>query len=389
LIRKALLIAFLAACAAPASMLAGRESSEASRDGIDQLLQAAEKARDDNRVDDAIRLFRRILSEQPESEQALWYLGTLLHEKERYAEAREVLRQFVTIRPDAGPAWALLGLGEFQLREYPRALDHLQRGMALGMGDRKELVQAVFYDVVILLTRAERFDDSMDMLLKMLASGPRDPALIVPAGLAGLRLPFLPMELPPDRREMVSLAGQAVLAVQTQQYEEAESEFRRLMSAYPNEPGVHFLYGAYLVQLHPNDSVPEFERELEISPSHVLARIRLAEHLIAQRDFDRALALARQAIKLDPGRASAHMLAGEALLAAGNAGDGLKELETAREDDASVTRTHWDLLRAYAAAGRKEDAEREKPPAPRATRMRPDDPRWHSDFERARLLSCR
>jgi tetratricopeptide (TPR) repeat protein len=360
LIRKALLIAFLAACAAPASMLAGRESSEASRDGIDRLLQAAEKARDDNRVDDAIRLFRRILSEQPESEQALWYLGTLLHEKERYAEAREVLRQFVTIRPDAGPAWALLGLGEFQLREYPRALDHLQRGMALGMGDRKELVQAVFYDVVILLTRAERFDDSMDMLLKMLASGPRDPALIVPAGLAGLRLPFLPMELPPDRREMVSLAGQAVLAVQTQQYEEAESEFRRLMSAYPNEPGVHFLYGAYLVQLHPNDSVPEFERELEISPSHVLARIRLAEHLIAQRDFDRALALARQAIKLDPGRASAHMLAGEALLAAGNAGDGLKELETAREDDASVTRTHWDLLRAYAAAGRKEDAEREK-----------------------------
>jgi predicted Zn-dependent protease len=92
----------------------------------------------------------------------------------------------------------------------------------------------------------------------------------------------------------------------------------------------------------------------------VLARIRLAEHLIAQRDFDRALALARQAIKLDPKRASAHMLAGEALLAAGNAGDGLKELETAREDDPSVSRTHWDLLRAYAAAGRKEDAEREK-----------------------------
>jgi predicted Zn-dependent protease len=151
-----------------------------------------------------------------------------------------------------------------------------------------------------------------------------------------------------------------VLALQTQHYEEAESEFRRLVSAYPNQPGVHFLYGAYLTELHPDDSVPEFEHELEISPSHVLARIRLAEHLITQRDFDRALALARQAIKLDPKRASAHMLAGEALLAAGNAGDGLKELETAREDDPSVSRTHWDLLRAYAAAGRKEDAEREK-----------------------------
>lgn len=341
-------------------MLADQESSAASPRSLNQLLQAAEKARAENRVDDAIRLYQRALSKQPESEQALWYLGTLLYEKERYAESRDVLRQFVTIRLDAGPAYALLGLSEFQLREYPRALDHLQRAMALGMGDRKELVQTVFYDVAVMLTRAERFDDSLDMLLKMLASGPPDPALVEPAGLAGLRLPFLPTEIPPDRRELINLAGQAVLALQTQHYEEAESELRRLVSADPNEPGVHFLYGAYLMQLHPADSVPEFERELEISPSHVLARIRLAEHLITQRDFDRALALTQQAIKLDPKRASAHMLAGEALLATGNAGDGLKELEAARELDPSVNRIHWDLLRAYAAAGRKEDAAREK-----------------------------
>jgi tetratricopeptide (TPR) repeat protein len=354
LIRRVLLIVSVAACAA------GQQPSAESRRSLDQLLQAAGKARDENRVDEAIRLFRRALTEQPESEQALWYLGTLLYEKQQYPEAREVLRHFVTIRPDAGPAWAVLGLSEFRLRAYPRALDLLQRAMALGMGDRKDLVQAVFYDVAVLLTRAERFDDSMDMLLKMLASGPPDPALVEPAGLAGLRLPLLPTEVPPDRRDLVNLAGRAVLAVQTQHYEQAESEFKRLVSAYPNEPGVHFLYGAYLTQLHPAESVPEFERELQISPSHVLARIRLAEHLIAQRDFDRALALARQAIKLDPKRASAHMLAGEALLAAGNAADGLKELEAARDIDPGVSRTHWDLLRAYAAAGRKEDAEREK-----------------------------
>ena len=359
MIRKVLLIASLAASVVAASVLAGQETV-ASLPSFDQLVKAAETARDENRVDEAIQLFRRALSKQPESEKALWFLGTLHYEKEQYPEARDVLRQFVTIRPDAGPAWALLGLSEFQLRQYPRALDHLQRAMALGMGDRKELVQAVFYDVAVLLTRAERFDDSMDMLLKMLASGPPDSALVEPAGLAGLRLPLLPTEIPPDRRELVNSAGQAILAVQTQHYEQAETEFKQLVSKYPNEPGVHFLYGAYLMQLHPNDSVAEFERELQISPSHVLARIRLADHLITQRDFDHALALARQAIKLDPKRASAHMLAGEALLAAGKAGDGLKELETARDDDPSVNRIHWDLLRAYAAAGRKEDAEREK-----------------------------
>lgn len=358
--RTVLLVACLALCALPAKGAAAQKSSAAPRLSFDQLLEAAEKARDQNREDEAVALFRRAVSEQPESEQALWYLGTLLYEKEQYAETRDVLRQFVTIRRDAGPAWALLGMSEFQLREYSRALEHLQRAMAQGMGDRKEMVQSVFYDVAVLLTRSERCDDSLDMLLKMLASGAPDPALIEPAGLAGLRLPLLPTEIPPDRRELVDMAGRAVVAMQTQHYEEAESQFKRLVTAYPNEPGVHFLYGAYLVQLHPNEAMPEFKRELEISPSHVVARIRIADQLITQRDFDGALTLAQQAIKLEPKRASAHMLAGEALLGKGSATDGMKQLEIARTDDPTVSRVHWDLFRAYAAAGRKDDADREK-----------------------------
>jgi tetratricopeptide (TPR) repeat protein len=266
----------------------------------------------------------------------------------------------MTLHPEAGPGWALLGLSEFEARDYRRALDHLQRAMALGMGDRQELVQMVFVHVAALLNRFERYDDSLDMQLKMLASGAPQPELIEPAGLAGLRLPLLPSEIPDDRRELVEMAGRAVLAVQTQHYEEVELEFNKLLAAYPNEPGVHFLHGAYLMELHPDQAVPELERELEISPSHVLARVRLAQQLMTQGDFDRALALAQQAVKLEPQRASAHMMAGEALLAKGQSADGIKELETARADDPAVSRTHWDLLRAYAAAGRKEEADREK-----------------------------
>jgi tetratricopeptide (TPR) repeat protein len=341
-------------------MAVAEQASAVARPSFDQLFRAAEEARDEGRDDAAIGLFRRALSEAPESEQGLWFLGTLLYEKGQYPEARDVLRHFMTIRSDAGPGWALLGLSELQLREYPRALDHLQRAMAHGMGDRDDLVKSVFYSVVILLARFERYDDSMNMILTRLASGPPDSTLVEPAGLAGLRLPFLPAEIPPDRRELVNLAGKAVLALQRQGSEETESAFRQLVSAYPNEPGVHFLYGAYLMQLHPDQAVPEFERELEISPTHVLARVRLAEQRIAQRDFDAALTLTRQAIQLEPKRASPHMLAGEAYLAKGSSADGIKELETASDDDPSVSRTHWDLLRAYAAAGRKADADREK-----------------------------
>jgi predicted Zn-dependent protease len=178
--------------------------------------------------------------------------------------------------------------------------------------------------------------------------------------LAGLRLPLLPAEIPPDRRELVDLAGTAVMALQAERADEAESAFKRLIAAYPNEPGVHFLYGAYVARQHPDEAVPEFEREMQISPFHVLARVRLAEQFIARREFDRALEFARQAIQLDPKRASAHAFAGEALIGKGNAAEGIKELETAEAHDPTVSRVHWDLMRAYAAAGRKEEAKREQ-----------------------------
>ena len=327
---------------------------------FEQISRAADRAREQNRGDDAIRLYQQGLSRQPEWEQGLWYLATLLYEKEQYASARDVLRRFMTLRPDAGPGWALLGISEFQTREYSRALDHLQTAMSTGMGDRKDLIQSVFYFVAVSLTRLERYDDSMDMLLKMLASGSDQSLLIEPAVLAALRLPLLPAEIPPDRHELVRIAGRAVVAMQTEHYEDAEADFKQLEQSYPNEPGVHFLYGAYLMQLHPEDGVREMKRELQISPYHVLARIRLAEQYLSQQQPDQALVLAQEAMKLDPKRASAHMLAGEALVANGELADGIKSLETARDLDPLNSRIHWDLMRGYLSSGRTEDAKREK-----------------------------
>ena len=345
---------------APAPTVGGQAATTAPASSFQQLSHAADRAREENRDDDAVRLYKQALTKKPDWEQGLWYLATLLYEKEQYAAARNVLRQFMTLRPDAGPGWALLGISEFETREYSRALDHLQVAMTTGMGDRKDLIQSVFYYVVVLLTRLERYDDSMDMLLKMLASDSDSSLLIEPAGLAGLRLPLLPAEIPQDRRSMIQLAGKAVVAMQTQHYEDAEAGFKQLVADYPNEPGVHFLYGAYLMQLHPDDGIREMKRELEISPSHVLARVRLAEQYLAQQRPDEALVLAQEATKLEPKRASAHMLVGEALIAKGDLASGMKELETARDDDPLNSRVHWDLMRAYMTAGRTQDAKNEK-----------------------------
>lgn len=325
-----------------------------------QLAQAAETARNEGRNDDAIRFYQLGLKLKPQWEQGLWYLSTLFYDKERYSKARDLLRRFVTVRPDAGPGWALLGMSEFQTREYDRSLDHLQRGTTLGLDGRKEMAQSVFYFVAVLLTRSEQYDESMDLLFQMVAAGHTESELVEPAGLAALRMPLLPAEVPSDRSDLVRTAGRAAFALQAQHQDDAENMLKGMVATYPNEPGVHFLYGAYLMNVRPEEGVREMRRELEVSPSHVPARLRISEYYIKEQQLDQARSLAEEAVKLEPDRASGHMVLGEVFLAQGNSGDGIRELETAKNAAPHMVNIRWDLLRAYTAAGRTEDAKREK-----------------------------
>jgi predicted Zn-dependent protease len=266
----------------------------------------------------------------------------------------------VALDPGPGLGWALLGMSEFQTRDYSRSLDHLQRAMAQGMGGQKEVAQSVFYFVAALLNRFERYDESMSLLIEMVKSGQAAGPLTEPVGLAALRLPLLPSEIPADRKPMIRMAGQAALALEAQHRDVAEKLFTEMIADYPNEAGVHFLYGAFLLDVRPEDGIRELKKELEVSPSNVSARLRLAEEYVKEQQLELALPLAQEAVRLDPKRGPAHMILGEVLVAKGDAASGIRELETARDEAPQTVRIRWDLLRAYTSAGRSDDAKREK-----------------------------
>jgi predicted Zn-dependent protease len=327
---------------------------------FEQLAEGAKRAREENRDDAAIDSYRQALKLKPEWDEGLWYLGTLLYEKENYFEACTVLRNFLGRNSENGYGWALLGLSEFETREYARALDHLQQGMVNGVGDNRKMASTVSYVTAILLTRSEKFDESMALLFTQVASGQDAPPLVEPLGTAALRLPFLPAEIPSDRQEMVRMAGAGALAVEAQHYEEADRLFNELEARYPDQPGVHFLIGAYLLRARSDDGIKEIKREIEISPSHVPARIRLSEEYMKRQDLQQSISFAEEALKLEPRNALAHMVLGEALVAKGDSATGIAELEIAQDSLPDELKIRWDLFRAYNAAQREEDAAREK-----------------------------
>jgi tetratricopeptide (TPR) repeat protein len=328
--------------------------------GFEQLAQAAQRAREENRDDAAIDGYRQALKLKPEWDEGLWYLGTLLYEKENYFEACTALRSFLARNPGNGSAWGLLGLNEYETRAYTQALDHLQQSLLVGLGDNRKMTSTVSYVIAILLTRSEKFDESMALLFARVASGENAAPLVEPLGLAALRLPLLPAEIPAERREMVRMAGAAALAVEAQRYDEADKLFNELEAKYPDQPGVHFLIGAYLLRSRPDDGIKELKREIEISPSHLPARIRLAEEYIKRQETDQGTSFAQEALKIEPKNGSAHMVLGEALVAKGDSAAGIRELEIAQNSLPGEVRVRWDLFRAYTAAGRVEDASRMK-----------------------------
>lgn len=353
----------MAACAAGQSKAAPFKhdaAPPARGDRFAQLSEAAAKARDEQRDEDAIRLYREALSLKPTWKQGLWFLGTLLYDKEQYPEVRDLMRRFVLEEPLAGPGWALLGLSEFQTREYSRAFDHLQHARAIGLGNHKELAEHLFYYTSVLMTRFEQYDDAVALLMGMVKSGSSPAMLTEPVGLAALRCPLLPSEVSDGRKELVRMAGRAALAEEAQRQDEAEKIFQAMAAAYPNEQGVHLLYGMFLLNVRPDDGIKELQRELEVAPYNFIARLQLANAYLDDQKLDEALRLAKEVVTLEPNNASGFMMLGETLLAKGDLAGGINALETSRQLRPGTVRTRWDLLRAYVSADRRADAQQEK-----------------------------
>ena len=110
------------------------------------------------------------------------------------------------LSPKNGAAFAFLGLCEFGLKEYDRALQHLMQSRILGVAD-KDLGSVARYHAAILMTRIQQFQQALQTLGEFALDGTDNPRIIEAMGIATLRMAMLPNEVPPDRREMVLMAG--------------------------------------------------------------------------------------------------------------------------------------------------------------------------------------
>jgi tetratricopeptide (TPR) repeat protein len=345
----------------PATGAAGRGATPANASAeFDRLVQAGAEARQGERWEDAIDIYAKAVKIKPDYVEGYWYQGTAYYSLDNFEKAAETFRKVVRLAPKNGAAYAFLGLSEFGLKDYDRSLHHLLQSKILGVGDTGELGNVARYHAGILMTRLEQFEQALETLGEFASEGNDNPRIIEAMGVATLRMAMLPSEAPPDRREMILMAGRASYLMATRNTATAGKAFEALAARYPETPNVHYAYGVYLLQEQSDKAIEEFKRELELQPSHAWSLMQIAFEYLKRGDGQAALPWAQQGVAAAPNAFPAHKALGQALLETGDLDGAIKELQIGIKLAPESPGLHFTLARAYQRAGRAEDAARER-----------------------------
>lgn len=331
----------------------------ASSGSFDDLSRSAAAALD-KRPSEAVELYRKALALKPSWAEGWLYLGATLSQLHRYPEACSALKAGIPLAPPNGTAWAFLGICEFEQGNTQVARANFNKAFTLGITSNPPFEAEVRTRAALIDIKASSFEAALEMLQPLTRAGVKTAPAVMAAGLAALRRPRAPGDLTAREAQLARLAGEAAWEYAAHHPDQASAAFRQLVADFPNEPGVHYLHGMYMVELDPDAAITEFRREIELDSSHVLARVQLALLQVKAGRADQALKPANEAVALDPKNYLARAALGRTNLALGDAPKAIVELEAAARLMPAEPQIHYYLEQAYRRAGRTKDAARAK-----------------------------
>jgi len=336
-------------------------ASQHPQETFEQLAKQADEARTSNHLNGAIQLYSLGVHMRPAWSEGWWWLGSLLYDQDRFPEAQAAFARFVKLSTRPGPAYAFLALCEYENREYDSALQHFQAWSKNGSPGSDALLDVAGFHWALLLTRKGQFQQALYLLAAKARKLGAAPALVEALGLPSLRMANLPEDYPSDKREAIWLAGMAAYFSVQDEFRRSNEYAQRLVVRYGQAPNVHYLRGTLLrFQGDWRAAAQEFEKELQISPTHAPALVELAMLSLDASQAADALTPAKRAVVLDPNNAKAHYALGRALLETGSYQESANELEIAKRLSPDSARVRFVLSSAYRHLGRLGDSNREQ-----------------------------
>jgi len=329
--------------------------------GFDSLAKKAVAARDAGNRDEAIRGYQQALQLRPTWEDGWWDLSLIYFSNGIYPEAIDPLKHVVALKPGFGTAWALLGLSEYETKDYKTALIHLQKAQELGIQGSPEAIRIAQYHLGVLLNWNHEFDRAVELLSVGHPEGQLVAQWNIALGMGLLRVSQLPEQVAPAQQGLYTAAGQAASLLANSKYDDAFVILQKLLKEYPSTPFLHYAYGAALASLSQYDEAEaQLRDEIRISPESALPYIRIAFIDLKTHRASDALAAAQRAVQMAPQSPEARYVLGRALLSTGDPEHAIKELQMANEMMPNSPEIHYHLARAYSKAKQPDKADEER-----------------------------
>lgn len=310
------------------------------------------------------RDLRTALGEHPDWKPGLWRLGVLLYQQGHYEEARKRLEHLTTLDPASGEPWVLLGLCEAELRQFAAAAEHLERGRALGIAEELQLTDTARYQHAVALLMTGRPEHALWLLYSFADHDVHPDEVVLAMGLAAMRISAVPEDAPRslsgEQLDLLRRAGEAEYQERKHNDAAVDRIYAQLFKDRPAAKGLHTAYASLLVGRRDVDkAAQEFAAELRLAPEDFHARLGLVWVGLQRGLHLETIPDAREAVRLRPSSALAHLYLGRLLLRADQLPEATAELERSRDLNPTSSRIRFVLAEAYRAAARMDDVARE------------------------------
>lgn len=322
--------------------------------------------------DEAIGELEAAVRLSPGDERTHLALANALVVTGRYPDAERSLHQLIAVLPGSGRARYALGRLYQRQGDYENALREFESSIAfhplLGLN-------GIYQSMGAINAARQHFDAAIDAYSSRVDVHPNDADAHQDLGDTYLRLgrhdealAEFAMTLMLATGRAGAYAGMAEVHLKEGRYADAVEASRRALDLDGDHRQARYSLATALLRLgRTEEGQTELAAFQRLQADDAAARARslelgglkreASEHS-ANGDHEKAVALLRRALDLEPNDAVSHLNLGLALLYAGHAADAIERFESAVALKAPPD-VHRHLAEAYAALGRDEDSRRE------------------------------
>ena len=241
-------------------------------------------------LDEAQRLYERVLEKDPDEAEAVTGLGRVAFARGEYERAAERFRRSLSLAPQASETHHLLGLALVRAGRRSDARPHLERGGELRAARADPMLSRMrsldrggqgYQDRGSALLAAGELDRAREAFSRGVEARPQDPRAHTNLGYTRLR------------------SGDV---------EGASADFRRALAIDPDYPHAHFNMGTILsARGNEEAAIAHYRAALRSDPAMVSARFNLANALRRAGQYEESIREYREVLEAEPAHARARL----------------------------------------------------------------------------------